>query len=64
MKKKKVFCLRVRLSDDQEWSEPSYFKTKGKRDKIGAMNRIIAGFRTHSFEERKSEEELAEIEFE
>lgn len=56
--------MRVRFDDNDKWSETQYFKTKGRRDKVGAINRIIGGIRTHSFEETKTEAEIEEIFFE
>lgn len=53
--------MRVRMSDFDEWSEVGYFLTRKERDKVGAMNRILGGIRTHSFEEKKSKEEIESI---
>lgn len=60
-KMKTVFAIRIRATDNDEWSQPSYFKTKAQRDKAGSMNRIICGFRTHSFDEKKTLEEVEEL---
>lgn len=58
---KTVYCLRVRLDDQSEWSEPEYYKTRRERDRTGATNRILGGIRTHSFEEKKTPEQISEL---
>lgn len=63
LKTKRVFVIRTRLSDNDEWSPPQYFKTAKQRDKVGSLNRIIGGIRTHSFEERKTVEEIESLWF-
>jgi hypothetical protein len=60
---KTAYCLRVRPDDLAEWSEPEYFRTRKQRDFSAAECRILGGYRTHSYEERVSEEALLEIEF-
>lgn len=47
---KKVYCLRIRPDDDAEWSEPEVYTSRKRRDEDAAGARIIAGYRTHSFE--------------
>ncbi len=64
MKKKKVFCLKVRENDELPWSETGYYKKSKNRDEAGSFNRVLAGRRTWSFDESKTIEELQEIEFE
>lgn len=63
-KKKTVYCLRLRLDDSEPWSDPYYYRTKARRDKIGAMNRIIGGIRTHSYQERMPLSEIEQLWFE
>lgn len=60
-KLKTVYCLRVRQGDDEAWGEPGYYLTRRERDKTAAMNRAFGGIRTHSYEEKKTAEEIAEI---
>lgn len=60
VKMKKIYGIRTRLDDDQPWSDPVYYLTKKTRDKIGSMNRVLAGIRTHSFEEKVTETEAYE----
>lgn len=64
MKTKLVYCLRSRLDDSQPWSETSYYRTRRERDKVGAQARIWGGIRTHSFEERKTPEEIEQLQAE
>lgn len=59
-----VYGLRTRFTDADNWSEPSWYKTAKQRDKVAAMNRIIGGIRTWSFQERKALEEIEELWFE
>lgn len=54
---KTVYCLRIRVDDNSEWSEADYYRTRKARDECASVNRIIGGFRTHSFEEKKTPEE-------
>lgn len=58
---KKVYCMRVKLSESDEWSDVEYFRTRKERDTSGSMNRILGGVRTYSFEEMKSKEEIESI---
>lgn len=58
---KLVYCLRVRMDDSAPWSDPEYYRTRRERDRVAATNRILGGIRTHSFEERKTPAELAEL---
>lgn len=50
--KKLLYVLRIRLTDFDQWSDPSYFLKRKDRDKCASMNRIIGGMRTHCYEER------------
>lgn len=61
VRKKTVYCLRSRLDDASEWGEPEYYSTRKKRDRVSAMARIIGGARIHSYEEKKTPDEIAEI---
>ncbi len=60
-KLKTVFCMRIRLSDSEPWGETEYFRTRKARDHAGSVNRIIGGIRTHSFEEKKTAEQISEL---
>lgn len=60
---KTVYVLRIRPDDNAEWSESSFYKSRKKRDRDGSMNRIMGGMRTHSYDEKKTAEELDAIEF-
>ena len=53
-----VYCLRIRPTDKEKWGEAEYFKTRKKRNETGTYTRIILGYRTHSFEEKKTREEV------
>lgn len=60
-KTKTVYCLRVRLSDEEPWSETEYYRTRRKRDRTATVNRVLGGIRTHSFQEKKTAEELEQL---
>lgn len=55
---KTVYVLRVRPSDSVVWSEPEYYRTRKERDREAAVNRVLGGIRTHSYEEKKTPEEI------
>lgn len=57
-RKKNVYCLRIRRSDSEPWSEPAYFRTSAERNNAERVNRIIGGVRTHSYEESKTPDEI------
>lgn len=61
MKRKTVYCLRIRPDDQLPWSETEYYASKRDRDHIERINRIIGGIRTHSFEEKKTPAEIKEL---
>jgi hypothetical protein len=61
---KTVYCIKVRMSDSDPWGPTLYYREEKRRDKYGAECRIIAGFRTYSFTEQKTAEEIKQIEFE
>lgn len=61
MKKKTVYGLKTRFTDNDEWSETEWFKTKVARDRAGSVNRIIGGIRTYSFQEKKTLEEIQKL---
>ncbi len=63
MKKKTIYGLRLRATDADEWGQTNWFKTAKARDKAASYNRILAGFRTWSFNDRKTLEEIEEIDF-
>ncbi len=60
-RKRTVYCLRTRLDDDRPWSDTKYFLTKRDRDVNSATCRILLGVRTHSFEEKRTPEEIEEL---
>ena len=62
-KTKVVHGLRLRSTDADKWSEAIWFRSKARRDKSAATNRILAGIRVWSFSERKTFREIAEIDF-
>lgn len=61
VKMKTVYVLRVRPHDDTPWSEPEYYRTRKERDETAAMNRAWGGIRTHSYEEKKTLEEVEQL---
>lgn len=61
VKLKTVYVLRTRPSDSCVWSEPEYYRTRKERDQIGSMNRVLGGIRTHSYEEKKTPEEIYQL---
>lgn len=60
-KMKTVYVLRVRPDDESHWSEPEYYRTRKERDRVAAQNRAFGGIRTHSYEEKKTPEEIAQL---
>lgn len=60
-KKKTIYVLRIRYTDSEPWREPGYYRKKKDRDYDEKLNRILGGIRTHSYEEKKTEEEIAEL---
>jgi hypothetical protein len=62
---KTVFVLKTKINERAlPWSEPAYFKTRKERDRAAAENRILGGILTHSYEEKKTEQEIESINFE
>lgn len=61
-RKKTVYVFRIRLSDSDPWMEPMYYLIKGQRDYDEKMSRIIGGFRTHSYQEKMTIEEIQQLE--
>lgn len=59
--KKTVYCLRIRHSDADGWSETEYYRTRADRDHIERLNRCLGGIRTHSFQEKKTQEEISDL---
>lgn len=53
-----IYALRIRPDDNSEWSEPEYYRTRKERDRTASVNRIIGGIRTHSYEEKKTPDEV------
>ena len=56
-KKKTVYLLRVRENDNAQWSEPTAFTTRLKRDNAAMYHRALLGMRTHSYEEKVAVEQ-------
>lgn len=54
------FFLRIREDDASEWSTPTLYATRKARDKSAAINRIIGGYRTHSYNEWITVEQMQE----
>ena len=57
---KTIYAVRMRDNDEAEWGEPDYYPTRKARDTTERYCRIIGGIRTHSYEERVSQDELAQ----
>ena len=64
-RRRTVYMLRVRFTDPDEWSEPGEYTTRKERDYNAALNRIIGGIRTWSYEESRivesDDESVAEV---
>lgn len=58
---KTVYVLRVRPDDDSHWSEPTYYRKRKERDRDRSINRVLGGIRTHSYEEKKTPEEINQL---
>lgn len=58
---KTVYVLRVRPDDNSPWSEPAYYRTCRQRKDDEQINRCLLGVRTHSYEEKKTPEEIEEL---
>jgi len=58
---KTVYALRIRPDDNSVWGEPEYYRTRKERDRTESMNRIIGGIRTHSYEEKKTPDEVESL---
>lgn len=56
-----VYCLRIRYSDSDPWSEPDYYRTRKERNDTERINRCLGGIRTHSYEEKKTKEEIDQL---
>lgn len=60
-KLKTVYCLKVRNDESEPWSEPGYYRRRKERDESAMFNRCLGGIRTHSYEEKKTEDEIEEL---
>lgn len=58
---KTVYVLRVRPDDDSQWGEPEYYSRRKDRDEAERLNRCLGGIRTHSYNEKKTSEEIDEL---
>lgn len=58
---KTVYVLRVRLSDSEPWGEATYYRRRRDRDQDERVNRVMGGIRTHSYEEKKTPEEIDQL---
>jgi len=56
---KTIYALRIKT--DNVWSETTYYASRKERDEVARINRIIGGCTIHSFEEKKSAEEIKKI---
>lgn len=54
MRTKTVYMLRIRPSDDVDWWEAEEFETRRKRKAAASFVRVLLGFRTYSYEERRA----------
>jgi hypothetical protein len=52
--------LRIRASDDDHWGPPTAYTSKRRRDRDEMFNRVIGGFRTHSWTETRAEQKARE----
>lgn len=60
-KMKTVYVLQIRPDESHPWGEPEYYQTRKERDETERINRIIGGIRTHSYQEKKTLEEIEEL---
>jgi hypothetical protein len=58
---KTVYVLRIRPDDHSPWGAPEYYRTRKERDDTERLNRCLGGIRTHSYEEKKTLEEVNEL---
>jgi hypothetical protein len=58
---KTVYCLRIRESDEGDWSEPVFYRTRKERDEVARLNRCLGGIRCWLYEERKAADEVEEL---
>lgn len=58
---KTVYVLRVRQDESQPWGEPEYYRTRKERDDTARINRVLGGIRAHSYEEKKTLEEVEQL---
>lgn len=58
---KTVYVLRTRLNDNLPWSEPEYYRKRKERDEAERVNRVLGGIRTHSYEEKRTPEEIDQL---
>lgn len=56
-----VYVLRIREDDSAPWGEPTYYRTRRRRDRAAMTCRALGGLRTHSFEEKMTAEDAAAI---
>jgi hypothetical protein len=60
-KMKTVYVLRIRFDESEPWGEPEYYQKRKERDDLERMNRCLGGIRTHSYEEKKTLEEIEQL---
>lgn len=58
---KTVYVLKVRENEKFPWSDSTYYRTRKERDNVERINRCLGGIRTHSYEEKKTQEEIEEL---
>jgi len=61
MKKKTIYGVKIRIDDTKHWGPTEWFASKKKRDESASFSRIMGGFRTYSFEEKKTIDEINEL---
>lgn len=56
-----VYVFRIRADESEPWGEPEYYRTRKERNDMERMNRCLGGIRTHSYEEKKTAEEVEQL---
>lgn len=58
---KTVYAIKVREDESQPWSEPAYYRKRKERDEDERINRCLGAMRTHSYQEKKTLEEIEDM---
>jgi hypothetical protein len=61
LKMKTVYFLEIRSNDSEPWGKPECYRTRKERDHAEMVNRCLGGIRTHSYEEKKTSEEIEKL---